>query len=62
MGPVDWMSLVSALLIWLGQAAVAGLIALKRGKCFWIWSVVAALIIFPIGFIVVLIYTKDSIV
>jgi hypothetical protein len=45
---------------WVSQAVLAGYIARKRGKTFWFWMVVAMLLIFPIGFIAMLIYTRDS--
>jgi hypothetical protein len=42
------------------QAVIGGLIARRRGKSFWFWLGVCFFIIFPIGFICMLIYTRDG--
>ena len=42
------------------QAVVGGMIARRRGKSFWVWFAVCFLIVFPIGFISMLLYTRDD--
>ena len=42
------------------QAVIGGLIARRRGKSFWLWFAVCFLIIFPIGFIRMLMGTRDD--
>ena len=42
------------------QAVVGGLIARRRGKSFWIWLAVCFIMVFPIGFIAMLLYTRDD--
>ena len=42
------------------QAVVGGLIALRRGKTFWIWLLICFLLPFPIGFIRMLMGTRDD--
>ena len=42
------------------QAVVGGLIARRRGKSFWLWFAVCFLILFPIGFIRMLMGTRDE--
>lgn len=42
------------------QAVVGGLIAIHRGKTFWIWFIVCFLIFFPFGWIWMLKYTKED--
>ena len=42
------------------QAVVGGLIAIRRGKTFWIWFGVCFIIFFPFGWIWMLIGTKDD--
>ena len=54
-----WIFILVAFLYVL-QAVVGGMIARKRGKSFWIWFAVTFMIIFPIGFIAMLLYTRDD--
>lgn len=42
------------------QAVVGGFIARRRGKSFWLWFGVCFLLIFPIGFIRMLMGTRDD--
>ena len=42
------------------QAVVGGLIALSRGKTFWIWFGVCFFLIFPIGWIRMFMGTNDD--
>ena len=42
------------------QAVVGGLIALRRGKLFWLWFGICFLLIFPIGWIRMFMGTKDD--
>jgi hypothetical protein len=42
------------------QAVIGGLIARRRGKSFWLWFGVCFLLIFPIGFIRMLMGTRDD--
>lgn len=46
--------------LYLLQAVVGGLIARNRCKSFWIWFGVCFMMIFPIGFIAMLLYTSDD--
>ena len=54
-----WIIILSVFLYIL-QAVVGGLIARNRGKSFWIWFIVCFMMIFPIGFIAMLLYTRDG--
>lgn len=54
-----WIIILSVFLYVL-QAVVGGMIARKRGKSFWFWFAVTFLIVFPIGFIAKLLYTRDD--
>ena len=42
------------------QAVVGGLIAIHRGKTFWIWLVICILIPFPLGWIWMFMGTRDD--
>ena len=42
------------------QAVLGGLVARRRGKWFWFWFAVCLCIFFPIGWICMLIYTRDD--
>jgi len=42
------------------QAVVGGLIAVHRGKTFWIWFGVCFFILFPFGWIWMFMGTKDD--
>lgn len=44
----------------LGQAVACGFIARRRDKSFWVWFAVGFLLVFPIGLIATLLYTKDN--
>ena len=54
-----WIFILVAFLYVL-QAVVGGMIARKRGKSFWFWFGVCFMMIFPIGFIAMLLYTRDD--
>ncbi len=54
-----WIIILSVFLYIL-QAVVGGLIARSRGKSFWIWFGVCFIMVFPIGFIAMLLYTRDG--
>ena len=54
-----WIFILVAFLYVL-QAVVGGTIARKRGKSFWFWFGVCFMMIFPIGFIAMLLYTRDG--
>ena len=54
-----WIFILVAFLYVL-QAVVGGMIAKKRGKSFWFWFGVCFMMIFPIGFIAMLLYTRDD--
>ena len=54
-----WIYILVAFLYVL-QAVVGGMIAKKRGKSFWFWVGVCFMMIFPIGFIAMLLYTRDD--
>ena len=54
-----WIFILVAFLYVL-QAVIGGMIARKRGKSFWFWFVVTFMIVFPIGFIAMLLYTRDD--
>ena len=47
-------------IVYVLQAVIGGMIARKRGKSFWFWFAVTFMIIFPIGFIAMLLYTRDD--
>lgn len=46
--------------LYVGQAALAGYLATRRGHVFWLWFLVSLLIIFPLGFIITFIYAKKD--
>ena len=46
--------------LYIMQAVVGGLIARRRGKSFWFWFAVCFLLVFPIGFIRMLMGTRDD--
>lgn len=54
-----WFIILSVFLYIL-QAVVGGLVARSRGKSFWIWLGVCFTMVFPIGFIAMLLYTRDD--
>ncbi|KWW39719.1 MAG: hypothetical protein F083_1897 [bacterium F083] len=54
-----WIFILVAFLYVL-QAVVGGMIARKRGKSFWFWFAVTFMIVSPIGFIAMLLYTRDD--
>ncbi len=54
-----WIFILVAFLYVL-QAVIGGMIARKRGKSFWFWFGVCFMMIFPIGFIAMLLYTRDD--
>ena len=54
-----WIFILVAFLYVL-QAVVGGMIARRRGKSFWIWFAVCFIMFFPIGFIAMLLYTRDD--
>jgi len=54
-----WIFILVAFLYVL-QAVVGGMIARRRGKSFWIWFAVCFIMVFPIGFIAMLLYTRDD--
>lgn len=54
-----WIFILVAFLYVL-QAVVGGMIARKRGKSFWFWFGVCFMMIFPIGFVAMLLYTRDD--
>ncbi len=54
-----WIIILSVFLYVL-QAVIGGMIARSRGKSFWFWFAVTFMIIFPIGFIAMLLYTRDD--
>ena len=54
-----WIFILVAFLYVL-QAVIGGMIARKRGKSFWFWFGVCFMMIFPIGFIAMLLYTSDD--
>ncbi len=54
-----WFIILSVF-IYILQAVVGGLLARSRGKSFWIWFGVCFIMVFPIGFITMLLYTHDD--
>lgn len=52
--------IILSVFIYILQAVVGGLVARSRGKSFWIWFGVCFLMVFPIGFITMLLYTRDG--
>ena len=56
-----WIIILVAFL-YIMQAVVGGIIAIKRGKSFWFWFAVCFLLVFPIGFIRMLLGTRDDLI
>ena len=52
--------IILVVFLYLLQAVVGGLIARNRCKSFWIWFGVCFIMVFPIGFISMLLYTRDD--
>ena len=52
--------IVLAVIAYVLQAVVGGLIARKRGKSFWFWFAVCFLIIFPFGLIRMFMGTRNE--
>ena len=52
--------IILVVFLYLLQAVAGGLIARSRCKSFWIWFGVCFLMVFPIGFIAMLLYTRDD--
>lgn len=52
--------IILVVFLYLLQAVAGGLIARNRCKSFWIWFGVCFMMIFPIGFIAMLLYTSDD--
>ena len=42
------------------QVVVGGIVERSHGKSFWIWFGVCFIMVFPIGFIAMLLYTRDD--
>jgi len=52
--------IILVVFLYILQAVAGGLIARNRCKSFWIWFGVFFMMIFPIGFIAMLLYTSDD--
>lgn len=52
--------IILVVFLYIMQAVVGGIIARKRGKSFWFWFAVCFLLVFPIGFIRMLLGTRDD--
>ena len=52
--------IILVVVLYIMQAVVGGFIARRRGKSFWFWFAVCFLLIFPIGFIRMLMGTRDD--
>lgn len=52
--------IILSVFIYILQAVVGGLVARSRGKSFWIWFGVCFIMVFPVGFITMLLYTRDG--
>ena len=52
--------IILVVFLYVMQAVVGGLIARRRGKSFWFWFAVCFLLVFPIGFIRMLMSTHDD--
>lgn len=52
--------IILVVFLYILQAVVGGLVARSRGKSFWIWFGVCFLMVFPVGFITMLLYTRDG--
>ena len=52
--------IILVVFLYVMQAVVGGLIARRRGKSFWFWFAVCFLLVFPIGFIRMLMGTHDD--
>lgn len=54
-----WFIILSVF-VYILQAVAGGLVARSRGKSFWIWFGVCFIMVSPIGFITMLLYTRDD--
>ena len=52
--------IILVVFLYILQALVGGMIARSRGKSFWIWFCVCFIMVFPVGFITMLLYTRDD--
>lgn len=52
--------IILSVFVYILQAVVGGLLARNRCKSFWIWFGVCFIMVFPIGFISMLLYTRDD--
>ena len=52
--------IVLVVILYVIQAFAGGMIARSRGKTFWFWFAVCFLNIFPMGWVFMLIYTRDG--
>lgn len=52
--------IILVVFLYILQAVVGGLVARSRGKSFWIWFGVCFMMVFPVGFITMLLYTRDG--
>ena len=52
--------IILVVFLYILQALVVGMIARSRGKSFWIWFGVCFIMVFPVGFISMLLYTRDD--
>ena len=52
--------IILSVFIYVLQAVAGGLVARSRGNSLWIWFGVCFIMVFPIGFIAMLLYTRDD--
>ena len=52
--------IILVVFLYILQAVAGGLVARGRGKSFWIWFGVCVMMVFPIGFIAMMLYTRDN--
>ena len=52
--------IILVVFLYILQALVGGMISRSRGKSFWIWFGVCFIMVFPVGFITMLLYTRDD--
>ena len=52
--------IVLVVILYVIQAFAGGMIARSHGKTFWFWFAMCFLIIFPMGWVFMLIYTRDG--
>ena len=56
----ETLIIILVVIAYIIQAYAGGMVARSRGKSFWFWFGVCFIMVFPIGFIAMLLYTRDD--